>query len=481
MLLIVAMSMTLMIQCVKSAPTSFSDGFENVFNNWTDTTTNPAPSITTEQKNSGYYSLKIVKTDAGGSNYAYKTLPVETRLMYFQFSARLSAPITYGDNRFMVCADKNSNFIAKLSIYYDKNNSPKLHVVDALHVKDEIYSISWTPNTWHDFTVMIDATSQGSIGVWYDGTYVGGIAGDFSSVATLGTLIVGSHKSDQAVTNYIDDVLMSITSPIEPSKTALIYFKSSFSYASTGSYAPYQNWPTQEPAGYTIEKGTWNWVNTGSSANMKLVVDPATGNSYCLKMVLDYPGTRPLSINQQAKLYNIPSRETQNWNGIQDSKEVYYTIKYYFPRDFSIARYSWRLIWQLNGEEYVYGNPQYTYSPQMGLIFGDKDLELQASGYYYKDGQSRAYHLVNNADLPKEQWVTFTIYVKQGSAFRAQDGTVAIWINGQQVFNSSTFSTSTVSGTPYSIWSIANYGGPYEAQNQYILIKDVMATNYLPT
>jgi hypothetical protein len=472
-----------MIQCVSSATSTFSDGFENSLNNWTDITTNPAPSVTTEQKYSGSYSLKAYKTESGGSNYVYKAYPVETRLMYFQAYARLSAPTVYGDNRFMVCADKNSNFIAKISIYYDKTSSPKLHLVDAIHDKAGVYSIAWTPNTWHSYTVMIDATSQGSISVWYDGSFVGSLTGDFSSVATLGTLIVGSHKSDQAVTNYIDNVSMSTTSPLvttPPSITGVTYFKSTFSYASTGSYAANQNWPSTEPAGYKIEKGTWNWVNTGDTANMKLVVDPATGNSYCLKMVLDRLGTRPLSVNQQAKLYNIPSRETSNWNGIQDTKEVYYTMKYWFPSDFSIARYSWRLIWQLNGEANVYGNPQYTYSPQMALIFGDKDLELQASGYYYKDGQSREYSLINNVDIPKGQWVEIAIYVKQGSSFRTQDGTVTIWINDKQVFSSNTMSTSTVSGTPYAIWSIANYGGPYEAQNQYFLIKDVMATSYLP-
>lgn len=427
--------------------------------------------------------MKAYKADAGGGVYAYKAFPVESKTLYFQVDARLSAPAVYGNNRFMVCADKNSNFLVKISIYYDKNSIPYLYVVDAVHDKAGLYSIAWTPNTWHSYTVKIDATSTGSISVWYDGTLVGSLTGDFSSVAALGTLIVGSHKSDQAVTNYIDNAVISVTSPLPsaPSATTgLTYFKSTFSYASTDSYAANVNWPGKEPVGYKIEKGTWHWINTGDTANMKLVVDPATGNSYCLKMILDYPGTRPLSVNQQAKLYNIPSRETSNWNGIQDTKEVYYSMKYWFPKDFSVARYSWRLIWQLNGEENVYGNPQYTYSPQMALIFGDQTLQLQASGYYYKDGQSRAYSLINNVDIPKEQWVEITIYVKQGSSFREQDGTVTIWINDKQVFSSNTLSTSTVSGTPYSIWSIANYGGPYEAQNQYFLVKDVMATSYLP-
>jgi hypothetical protein len=193
-------------------------------------------------------------------------------------------------------------------------------------------------------------------------------------------------------------------------------------------------------------------------------------------MLLDTPGTRPLADNQHVKLYNIGSRETSLWGApFLTLKEAYWHVSYWFPSDFQVARYSWRLIWQYNGEEGVYGGA--TYAPQFALIFGDSDLQLQATGYYYHDGVNRAYHLINNANLPKNQWVTFTIYVKQGSSFQSEDGTVMIWINGSLFYSSSTFATSTVSGTPYVTWSIGNYGGPAEAQGQYINIKDVYVSS----
>lgn len=474
-----------MVQIVRSESTSFSDGFENGLTNWTGATPNPNnPIVSSEKVHLGSNSLKINKADAGGSNYAYKTLALPTRLMYFQIYASLSAPIPYGDNRFMICADKNSNFVLYGSVYYNKTSYPKLHIIDAVYNKGFFYDISWTPNTWHAFEVMINATSNGGLSMWYDGAFAGRITGDFSSVGDLGTLIVGDYNSEQAVTNYIDDVSISLSSPTSGGSTyqsPIVYFKSTFSYAGTGYYAANQNWINQEPVGYVIERGTWQWINTQNSADMKLVKDPANQNNYCLEVILDSPGTRPLNINQQAKLYNIPSRETQNWNGILPNKEVYYTVKYWFPKDFSVAFHSWRLIWQLNGEEDVYGNPNYTFYPQLALVFGENDLQLQAPAYYYPDWTNRAYHVVNNVDLPKEQWVTFMIYVKQGSGFRVPNGTVRIWINGVQVYSSNTLSTATFSGTPYDIWSIGNYGGPLEAQNQFILIKDVMATNYPTT
>jgi hypothetical protein len=151
---------------------------------------------------------------------------------------------------------------------------------------------------------------------------------------------------------------------------------------------------------------------------------------------------------------------------------------YYFPR-FEVARYSWRLIWQLNGEYGVYGNT--TYAPQMGLIFGDSALEYQASGYYYANGQERDYSIISNNNLPKGQWVKIVVYVQQGSAFKVEDGTVMIWINDNKVFENHHLATSTVSGTPYVIWGIGNYGGPYEEYGQYILIKDVKVTSQYPT
>jgi len=255
------------------------------------------------------------------------------------------------------------------------------------------------------------------------------------------------------------------------------YFECSFSYPGSSGYGINVPWPSTEPCGYPNERGTWHWVNCGTNeGTLKIVTDPADPSGTCLQMLLDTPGSRPLPDSQHVKLYECSARESALWGSPYPTlKEAYWHVSYWFPSNFQVAHNSWRLIWQYNGEEGVYG--VLTYAPQFALIFGDTDLELQATGYYYNNGVNRVYHLINNADLPKDQWVTFTIYVKQGSAFKAEDGTVTIWINGNQVYSSNTFSTATVSGTPYVIWSIGNYGGPLEAQGQYINVKDVLVTS----
>ncbi|MFA5365479.1 MAG: hypothetical protein WC325_09910, partial [Candidatus Bathyarchaeia archaeon] len=171
-----------------------------------------------------------------------------------------------------------------------------------------------------------------------------------------------------------------------PPASTITYFKSSFTYAGTGNFALNRNFPSAEPLGYQIEKGTWHWVNANVSANMKLIKDPLDSSQTCLQMILDQPGTRPLSDNQMSKLYNIQNRETQNWAGSYlTTKEAYYNFKYLFPSNFSVAQDSWRLIWQYNGEDGVYGG--LTFDPQFALIFGDSDLQLQVSGFYYANGE----------------------------------------------------------------------------------------------
>jgi hypothetical protein len=259
----------------------------------------------------------------------------------------------------------------------------------------------------------------------------------------------------------------------------LIYFQSSFQYEGPDGYKLDQAWPETEPCPYPNEKGTWHWVDCGPNlGTIRLVPDPADSTRLCLEMVLDTPGPRPLSGNQHVKLYECQGREASNYvEPYPTEKEAYWHMEYWFPANFTVATNSWRLIWQFCGEEGVYGNPNQTYSPQFGLIFGDDYLFLQMSGYYYTDGQMRSFQLLSDSDLPKERWVSIVVYVKQGSAFRAEDGTVVIWFDGAKVFERHDLSTSTYSGSPYVIWGIGNYGGPYEPEGQLIYIKDVSVTN----
>jgi hypothetical protein len=279
--------------------------------------------------------------------------------------------------------------------------------------------------------------------------------------------------------------LVAFSQPIASSGTIIYglktYFEASFSYPgpSGSGYGLYEAWPSTEPAGYQNEKGTWHWVNCGpTDGTIWLVPDPVNPSTTCLQMLLSQSGDRPLPDDQQVKLYEVSYEESQLWESPYPTlKEAYWRMDYWFPSNFQVAYNSWRLIWQLCGEAGVYGNPAYTYAPQFALIFGDSSLLLQMEGFYYANGQDREFTLISNSALPKEQWVPIVVYMKQGSAFQAEDGTVAIWINGNKVFENHNLSTATVSGTPYEIWGIGNYGGPLEAQGQYINIKNVQVTS----
>ena len=255
------------------------------------------------------------------------------------------------------------------------------------------------------------------------------------------------------------------------------YLQSTFSKEDPEGYKLNQPWMRKEPCGYPNELGVWHWVNCGPKwGTIRLVPDPADANRTCVEMLLDAPGDRPLSNDQHVKLYECQGREAENYaEPYPTLKEAYYHMKYWFPSDFKVD--SWRLIWQYCGEEDVYGNPDHTSSPQMALVFGDTYLYLKSTGYYHKDGQKRSFVVSRNTNLPKDRWVTMVVYVKQGSAFQSEDGTVTVWIDGVKLFERNDIATATYSGTPYVIWGIGNYGGSYEDQGQRIYIKDVMVTS----
>jgi hypothetical protein len=275
-------------------------------------------------------------------------------------------------------------------------------------------------------------------------------------------------------------------SPTSTPSTMTTYFSSSFTYLSSPTFGANTNWPSTEPCKYPNEKGIWNWVNDQSlGGNMKLVPDPAVPGSYCLQMINDLSGTRPLSQNQEVKLYQVQDRQTSTYGSPYTStKEAYYQMQYWFPSDFQTK--SWRLIWQICGDSAVYGNANFANNenagyPQMQLTFGTTGLQFQTSPFYNANGQWGDYRVINTANIPKDQWVTITVYVDQGSGFKTADGIVKIWINNALMFSSTTIPTATYTGTPYVIWGIGNYGSPYEAQGQYINIKDVTVTSAYPT
>lgn len=265
--------------------------------------------------------------------------------------------------------------------------------------------------------------------------------------------------------------------PDEPD--VVTYFRCSFSTEGPEGYKVDQPWIREEPCGYLPEKGTWHWVNCGEDwGTLRIVDDLVESGRYCLEMSLTASGTRPLSSNQHIKLYEVQGRESENYGAqYTTTKEAYYQMKYWFPSNFKVEDNSWRLIWQICGEEGVYGNSQHTYSPQIALVFGSTSLYLKNTAYYYADGQERSFEVIKNQHIPKERWVPITVYFKQGSTFQSEDGTIIIWIDGAKVFERHDLSTATFSGTPYVIWGIGNYGGSYESQGQSIYIKDVIVTS----
>lgn len=267
------------------------------------------------------------------------------------------------------------------------------------------------------------------------------------------------------------------------SSTRITYFQSSFSYEGPDPYTKDSWFPTREPCGYPIEKGIWHWVVIRRSkepygGNMRLVDDPENPTRLCLETVLDYPGTRPLPDDQDCKLYELQHREPENYpEPYKTLKEAYYQVKVWFPSDLSVA--GWRLFWQICGEAGVYGNPDHSMHPQMALMFYGTDgyLGFNMDAYYFSNLSRKRIKIIPIVDIPKDQWIDFVVYVKQGSAFRAEDGTVIVWMDGNKVLERHDLPTSTYSGTPYVIWGIGNYGGRAELYMQTLYFKDVMVTS----
>jgi hypothetical protein len=198
---------------------------------------------------------------------------------------------------------------------------------------------------------------------------------------------------------------------------------------------------------------------------------------------MDAVGDRPLPDNQHIKLYEVQVRETENYvEPYPTLKEAYFQTRYWFPSSLKVE--NWRLIWQYCGESGVYGNESHTYGPQISLMlvapeYGD-GLRFNIHGYYFPDqsvDQGQEIIIKKLSEIPRDQWNTLEVYVKQGSKFRVLDGSVKIWLNGKKIFEANDLPTATYSGTPYVIWGIGNYGGGEELFGQSILMKDVVVSS----
>ncbi len=280
------------------------------------------------------------------------------------------------------------------------------------------------------------------------------------------------------------------------------YFECSFENTYPASGFDYnQNFPYAEPCAYPCEKGKWNWVNVRpttitqewqrNAGSIYLITDPSDATRTCARFILDAPGTRPLTTAQHTKLYEVQYTNRQNYvEPYPTLKEAYYQFKIWVPSSITIKQGT--LLWQMCGDLNSYGTLPDADSPQLSLAFvsyGDpipQTLMLTVSGFYYNDfvsgiNTNRFFSIMPTADFPKDQWVTITIFAKQGTSYRAEDGTLTIWINSNKVFEKNTLPTASYSGTPYFTWGIGCYGSNKEMLNQNFLFKDVIVTSKYPT
>ncbi|OGJ22075.1 hypothetical protein A3K73_06515 [Candidatus Pacearchaeota archaeon RBG_13_36_9] len=261
----------------------------------------------------------------------------------------------------------------------------------------------------------------------------------------------------------------------------VIYHKSSFSYKQLPDFDYYDTFPRSEPCAYLPEKGQWGWVNAAIyGGNMWLAPDPTNSSRAALYMSFDDPNYS--NSDKHVKLYELQGREFNNKGAKPNynvepyvsDKRAYYHFDVWFPNNTVIA--SWRLIWQICGEESVYtggvGN-----NPQFRLVFEGNHLNAVLDDYYYTDAKVHRWTVTTLEDLPKDQWIEFVVLYEQGSGFKNEDGTVVVWIDGIKKFERNDIPTATQSGTPFFVWGIGCYGSPIEPYGQVQLFKDVMVTS----
>ncbi len=212
---------------------------------------------------------------------------------------------------------------------------------------------------------------------------------------------------------------------------------------------------------------------------MYLIPDPADNSRGALKMAFDVAGYA--GGNKHVKLYELQgrsltkkgARENYNVEPYVSKKEAYYHFKVWFPSNTTIA--SWRLLWQFCGEDGVYGVK--TFPPQVRLNFEGSTLKVIVADYYYPDRQVHRWNIASLADIPKDQWVQFVVFYKQSSGFRVEDGTMIVWMNGENLFERHDLPTATESGTPFATWGIGLYGSSNEPVGQVQLFKDIKVTS----
>jgi len=149
------------------------------------------------------------------------------------------------------------------------------------------------------------------------------------------------------------------------------------------------------------------------------------------------------------------------WGASQPA--AFYSAWYWFPADFaeSLSPTNWRLIMQWADAK----SGEYGHFPTLNLGFQTDQYNrlMLCNNDWYRDGSSGStkWDTGYTADnIPKEQWVHVTAYVKMASGFRVLDGQAIIWIDGQKVVDRTDIALWNYYSSGYKgvCWAVANYG-----------------------
>jgi hypothetical protein len=277
-----------------------------------------------------------------------------------------------------------------------------------------------------------------------------------------GALIINVGGTVNRVTNLIERVFINLQiflngAPIIGNET---YFESDFGLKPGFTEGTPYNYS------YPQEKGKYH-ANDNRNGSTVFIEDPIYSNSskLCMRMQILPHGLSDVSAKLSEEQWLNETNYAGDWT---DNKRGYFNWDMWIDSNFTVG--GWRMIWQDAGDS----APHY---PQCALYFYSTGyLTFEIKSWATESNTTRQFAFFSISEFPKDQWVHFSMYFKQGSGFKVPDGTVKIWIDANMVFSRSDLETGTESGSPFIAWSICNYGDHTEEAYQRILYKNVKVT-----